>query len=276
MNGIGIISGNGALPRILAEECRAKDRAHLVIDFEGITVDWAENFPKFTASFEQPETMFEALRNAGCNTVVMAGSMQRPALDPSKFDQTFAGIAVELMGALKQGDDAGLTVVLKMIENAGFTVLPAHEVAASLLQTEGVLTNVMPSILDKSDAERAHKLVLELGRLDVGQGAVVADGLCLGLETLQGTKALLSFVSGTEMELRPKETKGLYYKAPKEIQDRRVDLPAIGPDTVDQVVGAGLGGIVIEAGGVLVIDRDTVVQKANDAGLFIWSRTPTL
>ena len=69
-------------------------------------------------------------------------------------------------------------------------------------------------------------------------------------------------------------TGGILMKAPKASQERRIDLPAIGPDTVAAAAQLGLNGIVIEAGGVMVIDPDATIAAANGTGLFLWVREP--
>ena len=270
MTGLGIIAGNGDLPRLIAEDYSAKGGSALIIDFEGIEVPWASEHNNFTARFEQPEAIFEELRNANCSKVVMAGAMQRPVLDPTKADPTFAAIVPRLMGALSEGDDAALRVVLSMFEGAGFEVIAPHEVLKNLLMEDGCPTIAQPTDYDKSDAERATEILKTTGPLDIGQGTVVAGGLCLGLETLQGTASMLEFVRHSDPDLRPE--RGLLMKAPKTGQDRKVDLPSIGPDTMDQLASAHLSGIVIEAGGVLVINRDEVIKRADAHGLFLWSR----
>ncbi len=138
-----------------------------------------------------------------------------------------------------------------------------------------MLTAAQPGKADEKDATRAAAIVAALGQADVGQGAVVAQGLCLALETLPGTDAMLRFVAGLD-DLRPdpKGAKGLLYKAPKPGQERRVDLPALGPGTVRAAAEAGLGGIAFEAGGVMLLDRDQMLAEADRLGLFLWAREP--
>ncbi|MDM7255484.1 MAG: LpxI family protein, partial [Paracoccus sp. (in: a-proteobacteria)] len=111
------------------------------------------------------------------------------------------------------------------------------------------------------------------GPLDLGQGAVVAQGLCLAIETLPGTAAMLDFVA-RHQDLRPDASggKGVLYKAPKPDQDRRIDLPALGPDSVSQAAAAGLAGIAWEANGVILLDRPEMERRAAAAGIFLWSR----
>jgi hypothetical protein len=55
-------------------------------------------------------------------------------------------------------------------------------------------------------------------------------------------------------------------------QDRRVDVPAIGLDTIKQAKECGLDGIVVQYGGVLILNIDQVIKKANDLDLFLWVR----
>lgn len=270
MSGLGIIAGGGDLPRLIAESRRADGSGVLVVDFVGLEVDWAADFDRITARFENPELIFERLRDAGCTQVVMAGSMERPSLDPSAFDVTFTAIAPRLMAALQAGDDAALRVVLSMFEEAGFKVVSPQSVLEALVIEEGCETIAQPTEYDKHDAARAAEILATTGPLDIGQGAVVAGGLCLGIETLQGTAAMLEAVRHTKADLRPE--RGLLMKAPKIGQDRKVDLPAIGPDTMDQLAAAHLSGIVIPAKGVLVIDKDEVLKRADAHGLFLWSR----
>lgn len=270
MPALGIIAGAGDLPRLIYQDRVAKAAPTLVIDFEGIEIDWAQAEDRVTVRFEQPETIFKALREAGCAQLVMAGAMQRPELDPAKFDPTFARIAQRLMEALREGDDAALRVVLGLFEAEGFEILAPHEILASLMLPPGCPTIAQPSAYDESDAARAQEILATTGPLDIGQGCVVAGGLCLGIETLQGTESLLAFVAQTTATLRPQ--RGLLMKAPKEGQDTRLDVPAIGPDTMDQLASAHLSGLVIPAGRVLVINREEVIRRADAAGLFLWSR----
>ncbi|MBL3554656.1 LpxI family protein, partial [Rhodovulum sulfidophilum] len=123
---------------------------------------------------------------------------------------------------------------------------------------------------------RAAAIVAALGASDLGQGAVVAQGLCLAVETLPGTDAMLAWVADVAGACRPdpKGAKGVLCKAPKPSQDRRVDLPAIGPATVEAAHRAGLAGIAVEAGGVLVLEPEETLARADALGLFLWVREP--
>jgi DUF1009 family protein len=273
-DGIAIVAGRGALPRLLAEHLATTMRPYRVVRIDGIALDWLAGHPLIAASFEKPGRLFADLRAAGCGTVVFAGGMRRPDLNPLRFDLTMIRLAPRLMAGLKQGDDATLRLIASVFEAEGFTIRAAHDILADLLAPVGIPTRAQPSEADRSDARRAAGIVALLGRADVGQAAVVANGICLGLESIQGTDALLDFVARTAGPFRPEATgaRGVLLKAPKPAQDWRVDLPAIGPATVEGAARAGLAGIVVQAGGVLVLDRTATVAAADAAGLFLWGR----
>jgi DUF1009 family protein len=271
-DGIAIVAGRGALPRLLADHLAATGRPYRVVRIDGIVLDWLQGHPVISASFEKPGRLFADLRAAGCGSVVFAGGMRRPDLNPLRFDLTMIRLAPRLLSGLKQGDDATLRLIASVFEAEGFTIRAAQEILADLLPPAGIPTRAQPSEADRSDARRAAEIVALLGRTDVGQAAVVANGICLGLESIQGTDALLDFVARTAGPFRPTGARGVLLKAPKPVQDWRVDLPAIGPATVEGAIRAGLAGIVVQAGGVLVLDRTATIAAADAAGLFLWGR----
>ncbi|PTV94820.1 hypothetical protein C8J27_10688 [Rhodobacter aestuarii] len=215
--------------------------------------------------------LFDALAERGITRVCLAGAMQRPKLEPEMFDARTASLVPRLVGAMQAGDDATLRAVIGLFEEFGFEVIGADAICPDLVPVEGLICGTLTEE-DRADAERAAEIVSALGAVDVGQGAVVARGLCLAVEALPGTDAMLDFVAA-HRALAPGAKTGVFFKAPKPGQDRRIDLPAIGPNTVAKAAAAGLAGIVFEAGGVLLIDRDATVQAAEAAGIFLWGRS---
>ena len=135
---------------------------------------------------------------------------------------------------------------------------------------EGVLGRHQPEPQDRADAVRGAAILTALGSLDVAQAVVVAGGICLGIEAIEGTDALLDRVARLP-EARRNMPGGVLVKMAKPGQDRRVDLPSIGPRTIEAAAGAGLRGIVVEADGANILDRDATIRAADEAGLFLWS-----
>jgi DUF1009 family protein len=273
-DGLAIVAGGGDLPRLIAEDCARRGRPYRVVVFEGVTLDWLDGHPALAAAFEKPGRLFADLRAAGCRFVTMAGGMARPDLNPLRFDLTMLRLAPKLLKGIRSGDDSTLRLLAGIFEAEGFTLCAAHELLSELLAPAGVLSRAAPGDADRADAARAARIVAALGAADTGQAAVVAGGLCLGLESIQGTDAMLDFVARTAAPFRRASRCGVLYKAPKPGQDRRLDLPAIGPATVRAAAAAGLAGIAVEAAGVLLLDRAATIAAADAAGLFLWGREP--
>lgn len=265
MNRTAIIAGAGHLPAAVAGALDAP----LVCALDGFAP--LRLVPDMVFRVERLVPFFRALEDAGVTRVTFAGAVQRPRLDPAVFDAGTAQLVPRLMAAMAQGDDATLRAVIALFEEAGFTVAGTAVIAPDLVPGAGVLCGTV-SPQDEADAARAAAIVAALGAVDVGQGCVVAQGLCLAVEALPGTDAMLAGVSAMPAALRPPGTRGLFYKAPKPGQDLRVDLPTLGPDTVTRAAQAGLGGIAWQAGGVICLDRDAMIAAAADAGLFLWAR----
>lgn len=198
----------------------------------------------------------------------MAGAIRRPKIDPAAIDVATLPLVPVLQRALMAGDDGALRGVISVLEQAGFQVRAAHEIAPDLLPDAGVLTQCAPGPAAESDATRAQAIVAAMSAVDVGQACVVQAGQALALEGVYGTDWMLASLA----ERPSGTTGGLFYKAPKPDQDRRADLPTIGPDTVRAVAAAGLDGLVIEAGGVIVLDQIGLVAECDRLGLYLWVR----
>lgn len=262
-----IIAGQGRLPAALAMAMAAPPLVAALDGFtpEGITVD-------LTFRVERLVPFLRALERDGIGQVIFAGAVTRPRLDPALLDEATAGLLPRLMQAMAAGDDSTLRVVIELFEEFGFQVVGVEEVAPTLLPGAGVLAGTI-SARDEADAMRAESIVAALGAVDVGQGAVVAQGLCLGVEALPGTDALLAQVAAIGgLRPDPARGRGLFYKAAKPGQDRRIDLPTIGPETVRAVAAAGLGGLAFQASSVICLDLDQMKQLAAKLGLFLWAR----
>ena len=266
MTDTAIIAGAGALPAALAG---ALTPAPLICALEGY--EPAGIAADLSFRVERLVPFLRDLADRGIQRVVFAGAVQRPRLDPALFDPGTAQMVPRLLGAMQAGDDATLRAVIAIFEEAGFVVEGVEAIAPDLVPGAGVICGA-PSPADEADATRAAAIVAALGAVDVGQGAVVAQGLCLAVEALPGTDAMLDWVAQTARRPNPAGAKGVFYKAPKPAQDRRVDLPALGPDTVTRAAAAGLAGIVWEAGGVIVLDRAEMIARPEAAGLFLWAR----
>jgi DUF1009 family protein len=113
--------------------------------------------------------------------------------------------------------------------------------------------------------------LVAMGAHDIGQGVVVGRGHVLAVEAAEGTDAMLDRVAELRRRgrIRLPAGVGVLVKAPKTAQDRRIDLPALGPNTVDGAVRSGLAGIAVTARASVIADPAELVATADRAGLFI-------
>jgi hypothetical protein len=262
---LGILAGGGALPVRVIEACRATGREFFVLAFEGqtdprIIADTPHAWVRLGAVGEA----FRLLRGAGVADVVLAGPVKRPNLSDIRPDLHGAKFLAKV-GARAFGDDGLLSAVVKEIEEEGFRVIGADEVFAELRTPLGPCGRIVPDAVAAADIARGIEVARTLGRLDVGQAVVVQQGLVLGVEAIEGTDGLLARCAG----LRREGPGGVLVKVAKPGQERRVDLPTVGVETVTTAAKAGLRGIALEAGGSLIIDRGAVARAADEAGLFV-------
>jgi DUF1009 family protein len=265
---IAIIAGSGALPQLLLDQLTRKGRASVLVHFSPLPMGFFPDTPRLAAEFEQLGAMFAELKALGCQQAVFAGAMHRPHLDMSRLD----AVSKRLISILYAGDDQTLRAIADLFAEQGLEILGVQHIRPDLLAGAGSMGQVAPGTADLSDIARAAELATAIGALDAGQGAVVAQGLCLGLESLQGTDRMLEFVAQTAADLRPDPAgaKGVLVKALKPGQDLRFDLPSIGTETVRAAAKAGLGGIAVTAGGALVLDRGATIAEADRLGLFLY------
>ncbi len=259
---LALIAGTGALPDEVVAQL---DTLPLICALEGFAPD------NLTVDIEFPlEKLGSFIAEAkarGVTEISMAGAIRRPPVDPSRIDAETMPLVPILQKAMTSGDDGALRAVIGIFEQAGFTVRAAHEIAPSILPPLGCLTQAHPSEADLADADRAAGILRAMGAADIGQACAVSKGQALAVEGIFGTAWMLQ-----SLTQRPDAGGGVLFKGPKPDQDRRVDLPAIGPDTIAATVAAGLTGIVIEKGGVIVLNRARVVEECDRLGIFLFVR----
>jgi len=273
---IGLIAGGGDLPKHIMRAAREGGHEVSVVILDGIANP--ANFPNgLTAGLAKFGKMVKFFKKSGCTHICMAGNVRRPDVASLKPDLKAMRYMPGLIKAAGRGDDALLRGIIDMFENEGFAIISQQDISASLLLPEGILGDVKLTEAHRPDAQRACEMAVKIGELDIGQGAVVCQGVVLAVEAQEGTDAMLRRVAKLPDAIKGSQSarKGVLAKMLKPTQDSRVDLPTIGPETVDLAALAGLAGIVAEGGRAFVIDRETVIEKANEAGLFIAGLPPS-
>jgi DUF1009 family protein len=265
---VGILAGGGSLPREIAERIAARGGTVHILALAGAADADFSSFPVTPVRWGEVGAMVRTLKRAGCKELVIVGSVRRPDLSTVRPD---FGLLRNLPAILRiitaGGDDSVLTRVVHFFEDKGFAVVSPAAVAPELLVGEGPLGRLQAEPGDKADIALGFDVVRALGAYDVGQAVVVARGRVEAIEGAEGTDAMLARVAGQRRfggKLGAKPS-GVLVKRPKPRQELRVDLPAIGPDTVRRAVEAGLAGIAVLADGTLAAETSEPVRRA-DAG----------
>jgi len=268
---LGLIAGGGGLPVEIARHCERAGRPLFVIRLKGFAGEGLAEFAGAEVGIAEIGKCLKALKQAGCRAVCLAGQVARPDFTSLVPDMRGLLLLPKAIAAAGKGDDALLRLLVAEFEKEGFPVEGAHEVMNDLSLGAGPLGARAPTDVDLADAQRALQVARAIGAMDIGQAAVVAHGLTLAVEAQEGTDAMLKRVADLPSHLRgrPGAGAGVLAKAPKPMQETRVDLPTIGLATVEAVARAGLAGIVGEAGRLLVLDREAVIRLADEMGVFI-------
>ena len=269
---LAIVCGGGTFPGAVADALVKRGRQPVMFGIKG----WAE-----PSVVERHVHHWIALGQLGrflrlanaerCREVLFIGSLTRPPITQLRLDWLTLRMMPRIVRMFRGGDNRLLTGVADLVEEGGLRVIGVADVAPEILIPEGVLGRYAPSQRDRSDIDRALKLIAALGPFDVGQAAVVADNNVLAVEAAEGTDLLLARIADLRRQGRIATPVGVgvLVKAPKPGQDRRLDLPSIGQRTIENAARAGLAGVAVAAGSSIISEAAEVIAAADRAGIFL-------
>ena len=268
---LGIIAGGGTIPGMLIKHCRENGREFFVLAIEGNADKsiFNKDIPHQWIRIGQAGTGFKRFADEKVQDVIMIGTIRRPSFFDLVPDLRTAAFFAKI-GTKALGDDGLLRALVKEIEAEGMVVRGIHEVMEDLLVKPGILGKHKPDKQALADIRRGIEVATELGRLDVGQSVVVQQGLVLGVEGIEGTDELIRRCG----EYRRKGCGGVLVKLRKPQQDMRIELPTIGPRSVERAKASGLRGIAVHAGNGLIVDEAEVIRQADKYGIFVMGVNP--
>lgn len=269
---LALVCGGGSLPLAVADHVARRGRRVILFPLIGAAApDGFAGREHHWLRIGQVGKFLKVARAEGCRDLVFIGSLVRPSVWSVRPDWRTVLALPRAFAAYRGGDDHLLSRVGAWIEEYGFRLLGAHEVAPEILMPEGQLGRVSPSDAAREDIMLGLDYLRATGRFDIGQAVVVADKHIVAVEAAEGTDEMLKRVAGMRASgrLRTAPGKGVLVKAVKPDQDRRFDLPSIGPRTVEGVASAGLGGIAVTAGAAVVAEPEPLVVAADRAGIFV-------
>jgi DUF1009 family protein len=272
---LAIVCGGGSLPFAVAEAARRQGRGVVLFALRG----WADpgrvaSYPHHWVRFGQLGRFCRAARREGCRDVVFIGSVVRPSLWQVWPDLAAMRLLPRIIAMFRGGDDHLMSGIMQVFEECGFRPVGAHEIAPEILMPEGAVGRFQPSESNRADIALGLALLRAIGRFDVGQATIVADGHVLAVEAAEGTDEMLAQVAELRRKGRIRSAGGVLVKAPKPGQDRRIDLPTIGPQTVAGAARAGLAGIAVVAGEAIMAEAGQVTQAADRERIFIVGMRP--
>ena len=269
---VGLIAAGGAMPFAVADSLAARGIDAVLFALRG-ACDPArvQHFRHHWISVGELGRAVKLFRAEGCRDLVFIGSLVRPALSEIRLDWGTLRAIGQIWAAFRGGDDHLLSGIGRILERDGFRMVGIRDVAPDLLVPEGCLTRIAPDNASTADIAKGREVIRALSPFDIGQAAVVIDGHVVAVEDIEGTDGLLARAARLREEgrIRAAANHGVLVKAPKSGQDLRFDLPTIGPRTIEGAVSAKLAGIAVVAGNTLVADPQTMIEKADAAGLFI-------
>jgi DUF1009 family protein len=269
---LAIICGGGSFPGAVADAVAARGRRPIMFGIKG----WADSavidrYEHHWIALGQAGRFFRLAKAENCHEVLFIGTVLRPPLTALRLDWHTIKLMPRVIRFFRGGDDTLLSGVAGVAESGGLRVVGINDVAPELLVPEGVLGRHQPSPRDHGDIDRALKLIATLGPFDVGQAAVVANGHVIAVEAAEGTDHMLTRIA--ELRRLGRVTApagvGVLVKAPKPGQDRRFDLPSIGPRTIALAAGAGLAGLAVTAGSTMMAQAQETIASADREKIFV-------
>lgn len=264
-----IIAGGGVMPKLIVQKLLENSQEFIVLAIKG------DANPSFFSSIEHCEwidvgglkNIINILKNHKVTDLVFSGKVSRPPLLSMKLDST-ALMALAKLGfkKLSGGSDNIHAIIAKIAEDNGFRIIPPEAIVTDLRAPLGVIGRNSPSKEDLKDIEKGKEVLSKLGDMDVGQAVIVENEYVLGIEAAEGTDQLINRCGALKRE---KDGRGVLVKMKKTTQEHRIDLPAIGEDTIKALHAAGFGGVAIEANNGLILDLDNVKETADKLGIFI-------
>jgi len=205
-------------------------------------------------------------KRRGIKKLTFVGALGHPNLSDIRPDWWTFWTLIKIMKN-QRGYDSMAVALNSVLEKQGFEIVAAQDLAPELaFETAGVQTKAKPTATDKKNIERAIEVSHTIGAADIG-ASVVVDKQVIAVEAAEGTARMLNRV--VEMRANHKRKSGVFAKMTKPGQDLRIDIPAIGVDTVNAVADANLRGIVVNTKTCFVVNKPAVIKQADKRGIFI-------
>ena len=260
---LAIFAGRGKLPKILIDDCRSKNRPFILFLLEGeqYEIDYSEFDPVIIA-YGEVERFLEILNENSAKEIVFIGGVTKPNFSQVKVDKIGALMLAKILANKILGDDAVLSAIVKFFEKRGFTILKIDQLLDCVVSKKGSLTDLAPTTDEMDEILLGKKAINHFSKFDVGQSVVVAQKQIIAIEALEGTDAMIARCENLRSD-------SILVKMKKSNQSAKMDLPTIGVATIENCVKSKIKGIAIQVNSTLIIEKEAVIKKANELGIFL-------
>jgi DUF1009 family protein len=279
-NKIGLIAGNGKFPLLVLDAARSKGLDVVVAAIKEETLPEIAQHGASAVhwlSLGELSKLIDTFKAAGISRAIMAGQV--------KHKQIFSGIKPDwklaklLLSLTTRNTDSLIGAVTKVLADEGITLMNSTELLEPMLATDGVLTQRSPSDAEQTNITYGRAVAHHLSRFDIGQTVVIAEAACVAVEAMEGTDATIlrageimkSPALGEEPSTLSRSL--TVVKVAKPNQDMRFDVPVVGIHTIETMKQAGATCLALDAGRCLMLDKDSVLVQANEAGICIVAET---
>lgn len=269
-SGLGIIAGQGDLPMLLIKELQQQNQRFVIflLKSETYEIDYSAYNP-VELQFDEVTKLIDELKRRQIKNLTLAGKISKPnfsAFAKAKLDKKAYLLLGKILASKILGDDAVLKTVVKFFEAEGLTIRPINEFLPGLVTAKAVLTKLKPSAEDLAEIEIAKSAIHAMSPFDIGQAVIIAQRQIIAVEGIEGTDAMIKRVGSLKVEFRKS---AILVKLSKLKQNTKVDLPAIGIETIKNCIENDIKGIAIEAKNTLILNKDELIKLADQHKLFI-------
>lgn len=267
LNKLGIIAGSGFLPSEIAKIYKKLGGDCYIVALENetdVTLLPENSYKIFKIG--EAGAILSHFKDLQVKDIVIIGPINRPELKSIKVDVTGGLLLAKILANKFLGDNKILSIITNFIEDRGFKVISPKDILSEIdSDRQNINTNRYPSDSDLLDIEIGKKIIETLSIFDIGQSVIIEDGYVLGIEAAEGTDELIKRCS----KLRKKSSGGVLVKMMKWNQDKRLDIPTIGDDTINNLADNSYNGLAISTNQMIILNPDKVLAIANKRGIFI-------
>jgi len=267
-NKIGVIAGKGSLPRQLISSLNQRNIKPYLLALNDITDKETDHSTEATcwARIASAGKIISFFKDNNVRQIVLVGGMKRPSFTSMIPDKAGFKLLNKIRKLEHAGDNSLFNLIIEFLEENGLEIIGVDEAANELVSGKGTMGKAEPNKKCLKDIEYGTYIAREIGKLDIGQAAVVQNNITLGVEGIDGTDALVKRCASQQADGKG----AILVKMKKPKQDRRIDLPSIGINTIELLHENGMAGVALEAYNSLILDKEAVIKRADELGIFIY------